>query len=68
VKNIIISLRIKKKFGLSKALMKSEVVHSQNKHNHDDQINLGREVCKYCCFNLHKNINSSTHHIRYLAV
>jgi hypothetical protein len=48
--------------------MKSEVVHSQNEHNHDDQINLGREVCKYCCFNLHKNINSSTHHIRYLAV
>jgi hypothetical protein len=42
VRNVIISLRIKKKIRLSKALMKSEVVHSQNEHNHNDQINLGR--------------------------
>jgi len=65
---VVISLRILIKVEFSKTLMNPRVVHSQNKHNSENQIKyLGREICEYYYLDLHNRLISSRHDITFLA-
>jgi hypothetical protein len=65
---MIVSLRILIKIELSKTLINSRVVQHQNEHNNENQRKyLDRELYKYYCLDLHKRLNSSRHHVHYLA-
>ena len=65
---MVISLRILIKVEFSKTLMNPRVVHSQNKHNSENQIKyLGREICEYYYLDLHNRLISSRHNITFLA-
>jgi len=67
VKNIAISLRIKKNIEFSKALINIGLLRFK-KHNRENQIKyLGRELCEYCCHGLHRKLNSSTYYVHYLT-
>jgi hypothetical protein len=65
---VIISLRILIKVEFSKTLMNPRVVHSQNKHNNENQRKyLGKEICEYYYLDLHKRLINSRHDITFLA-
>jgi hypothetical protein len=63
-----ISLRILIKIELSKALINLIVIQGQNKYNNESQMKyLGRKLCEYYCFGLHKSLNSLRHLVYYLT-
>ena len=60
--------RVLKKTEFTKIFVNLKDVHSQNKHNSENQMkSLGRQLCEYYYIGLHKRLNSSRHCDHYLA-